>query len=42
MVSYFIALYLVIWMDVCPVGRSHEIRPGGRSCEEVSRGDEEY
>ena len=38
----FIAIYFVLWVAVRPVGRSHERRPGGQSCEEASGGDEEY
>ena len=41
MVSSFIAPYFVLWLTVRTVGQSHERRPGGKSREEASRGDEE-
>ena len=42
MVSYFNALYFVLWLSVRPVGQSHEIRPEGQSREEALGVDEEY
>ena len=40
MVSYFIALYFMLWMAVHLVRKSHERRPGGRSREEALSGDD--
>ena len=39
MVSYFLALYFVLWMAVLPVGKSHKRRRGGQLREEAPRGD---
>ena len=41
MVSYFNALYFVLWLYVRPEGRSHERIPGVLSSEEASGVDEE-